>query len=332
MTDEQLVEILKECGTAVQSKIYESVRSASVESLSAVHSEKKEDTIYQIDRDVEDDLIRVLEKYSCAAGGFLVMAEGIGDSDEGLQLGDDPKYAIMIDPIDGTRGIMYNKRSAFFLAGVALNRGKATRLSDIFVAVMVELPTSKQYLADTLWAIRGKGANAETLNLHTGGKSRRTIGGSKAKTIIGGFAQFARFFPPGREILSSIEDELIMTIAPSNPTGKALVFEDQYISTGGQLYEMLSGRDRFIADIRASLYDYLRKQNKPVGHVCHPYDICTMLIAKEAGIIITDQKGNDFDTPFDLHFPVNWVGYANTHIRDEVEPIIQKLFKKHSLQ
>ena len=35
--------------------------------------------------------------------------------------------------------------------------------------------------------------------------------------------------------------------------GKAACFEDQYLSTGGQLYELMAGHDRFIADIRPLL-------------------------------------------------------------------------------
>ena len=50
---------------------------------------------------------------------------------------------IIIDPIDGTRGLMYDKRSAFFLAGAAPNRGDSTTLQDIEVAAMVELPTTR---------------------------------------------------------------------------------------------------------------------------------------------------------------------------------------------
>src|SRR5687768_11641015 len=109
MTEIELLGMLKACGDAVQRKVYQSVRNADIELLSAVQEEKKEDTIYQIDRDVEDDLVAVLDEYSTRAGGFNIIAEGIGGSEDGLQLGIDPRYAIIIDPIDGTRGIMYNK-------------------------------------------------------------------------------------------------------------------------------------------------------------------------------------------------------------------------------
>jgi hypothetical protein len=118
---------------------------------------------------------------------------------------------------------------------------------------------------------------------------------------------------------------------PDIPAGKAVIFEDQYISTGGQLYEMLMGHDRFIADIRNILYKKLAKEGKKPGHVCHPYDICTKMIASEAGIIITDVYGTRLDAPLDVLSPVDWIGYANANIRAEVEPILQHLLKKYGL-
>ena len=60
---------------------------------------------------------------------------------------------------------------------------------------------------------------------------------------------------------------------------KALIFDDQYISTGGQLAELISGHDRFLADIRPLAYGKLGFRT---SLVCHPYDICTALIAREA--------------------------------------------------
>ena len=50
---------------------------------------------------------------------------------------------LIVDPIDGTREIMYDKRAAWSLAAVAPNRGPDTRLRDVEVSVMTELPTSK---------------------------------------------------------------------------------------------------------------------------------------------------------------------------------------------
>src|SRR5204862_3107387 len=70
----------------------------------------------------------------------------------------DALIRVIVDPIDGTRGIMYDKRAAWSLAGVAPNKGPSTSLRDIEVAAMTELPTSKMGRADVLWAIKGHGA------------------------------------------------------------------------------------------------------------------------------------------------------------------------------
>ncbi len=79
----------------------------------------------------------------------------------------DAKIRLIVDPIDGTRGIMYDKRPAWALAGVAPNKGPGTRLRDIEVAVMTELPTSKMGSADVLWATRGGGADGRREPFHS---------------------------------------------------------------------------------------------------------------------------------------------------------------------
>lgn len=336
MNKTQIVELLHEIGFAVCDKIVDCLKSQSLEQLSAVHKEEETDVIYQIDRDIELVIVELLEKHAEALGGIVLLAEGIGDEHNGLVLprgiaAEDAQLRMIMDPIDGTRGIMYDKRAAFFLVGVAKNKGKQTVLNDIEVALMTELPTSKSYLSDTLYAIKGEGAIANTRNILTGEIKAKKISPSKASTIIGGFAQLARFFPPGRAILAAIEDEMIETIDPTLGNGKAFIFEDQYISTGGQLYELMMGHDRFIGDIRSILYQSLKVQGKAAGHVCHPYDICVLLIAQEAGLIVTNPKGEPLDLPMDLLSPVDWLGFANQKIYDEVFPILSQLLIKHQL-
>jgi fructose-1,6-bisphosphatase/inositol monophosphatase family enzyme len=335
MNHELVIRMLIEAGRVVREKVYTSLQTSSAEQLSEVYAEKNEDTIYTIDREVEEVLMPVLDKYASQLGGLVIVAEGIGEeSDVVLPQSfsvDQAKVRVIIDPIDGTRGIMYNKRAAFFLAGAAPNKGADTMLSDIEVSVMMELPTTKQFKADVLWAQKNKGCFAQTDNLISGETLPQKIQPSRAKTIIGGFAQLARFFPPGRDILSKIEDELIHMLVPSNPGGKALVFEDQYISSGGQLYEMLMGHDRFVADVRGLLYAYLKTLGKEGGHVCHPYDVCAHLIGTEAGLVITDGKGDPLQSQMDLHSEINWVGYANKDIEQQIKPLLMDLLKKHHL-
>lgn len=329
-------DVLCKVGHLVCQKVHAALRGNSIEERSAIYKEGEDDTIYQIDRDVEEILVPVLEEHAAALGGVVLIAEGIGEDTSGLILpagssAEKARLRIIIDPIDGTRGIMYDKRSAFFLAGAAPNKGPATSLQDIEVAVMTELPTSRSLLSDTVWAIKGQGAQAFTRHLATDKQTSRAIAPSRAKTIIGGFAQLARFFPPGRDLLARIEDELIETLLPDRPEGKAVIFEDQYISSGGQLYELLMGHDRFTADIRPLLYRKLAQEGHRAGHVCHPYDVCTFLIAAEAGVVVTDAFGQPLNAPLDVRSPVDWIGYANERIRQEVEPVLQGLLRKYGL-
>ena len=102
----------------------------------------------------------------------------------------------------------------------------------------------------------------------------------------------SRFFPGVREELAAIDDEVVAAaLGPTQP-GKAHCFEDQYLSTGGQLFELMAGHDRFVSDLRPLMQPVLAKRGQALGLCCHPYDICTALIAKECGVIVTDVTDN----------------------------------------
>ena len=81
------------------------------------------------------------------------------------------------------------------------------------------------------------------------------------------------------------------------------MFDDEYISSGGQLHELMVGHDRFVADLRPLVdADAL---------ACHPYDVCTAMLLEEAGGVVTDPHGAPLEAPLDNTSPVAWVGYAN---------------------
>lgn len=321
MNHQAALQLLKRLGEAVRLQVASSLQRQSAEQRAAIYQEGADDTIFQIDRDVEQVLLPILQAEAAALGGISVIAEGVAAETLGVTKGEDPALTLLCDPIDGTRGIMYDKRSAFFLAGVAPYKPDAT-LRDIEVAVMVELPTSRAYLSDTLWAIRGEGAKRETLNILTGARTAVTLTPSKAKTIYQGFGQVVRFFPPGRAVLAAIDDEVVQTLLPDAPAGKAMSFEDQYISSGGQQYELLVGHDRWVADIRTRLFDSPSFVGKTRGHCCHPYDLAASLIAEEAGVVLTNADGEALDCPLDTTTDVDWIGYANAGLRDLIQPVL----------
>ncbi len=226
---------------------------------------------------------------------------------------------------------MYQKRSAWVLTGVAPNRGAQTNLSDIELAIQTEIPLVKQHLSDCLWAVRGEGAHAERFNRLTNEKTEITLQPSRAKTIAHGYAGIARFFPGARDELASIDEEIVYgALGPVSP-GKAHCFEDQYASSGGQLYELMAGHDRFVADLRPLMENLLGERGASLGICCHPYDLCTELIAHEAGVIVTDVYGARLSAPLAVEPNVAWAGYANENIRAQIESLLQAALAKRGV-
>lgn len=324
-------------------RIHELVRDAVVvecqklqlEQLAAVSDDDAEgDTIYAIDRVSEPLLIEMFQQEVATLAPLILVAEGIEGGELVLPAGateKDAVWRVVVDPIDGTRGLMYQKRSAWILTGVARNRGADTNLGDIELAVQTEIPLVKQHLSDVLWAIRGEGAHAERFNRLTQEKQPLALRPSRATTIRHGFAMVARFFPGARDELAAIDEEIVLgALGPVQP-GKAHCFEDQYLSSGGQLYELMTGHDRFVADLRPLVESLLNRRGVSLGICCHPYDICTELIARETGIIVTDERGEKLQAPLRIDPDIAWVGYANDAIRAEIEPLLREALIRRGL-
>jgi hypothetical protein len=179
--------------------------------------------------------------------------------------------------------------------------------------------------------LRGQGAQAERFDRSTGESRSIRLQPSRAHTIRHGFACISRFFPGVREELAAIDEEVVRGALGDVEHGKAHCFEDQYLSSGGQLYELLAGHDRFIADLRPQMEPVLKKRGLSSGICCHPYDLCTELIARELGVIVTNEHGDPLTAPLHVHADVAWCGYANEHIRDEIEPLLQNALKRRGL-
>lgn len=294
-------------------------------SLAGVADVRGGDTIYTIDEHGEEILFAFCEEWAKEAP-FVLISEGIEGSGwrvfpEGAQT-IDAAFLMIVDPIDGTRNIMYNKRAAWILSGIAPNKGEgSTTLADIEAAVMTEVPTTRHLFSDQLWATTGGGAFREAQNLLTGERKLLPLRPSQSDNLAHGFASIVKFFPPAKGAIAVFEEKLLASVAPDEGENP-LVFDDQYISTGGQLYEILVGHDRFLADLRPVFFDAL---GLPKKLVCHPYDICTEIIAREAGVIVTDENGAPLSAPLDIRAPVAWAGYANAALQARIQPRLLEL-------
>ena len=326
-----LLEPLLDLHQRLRNDIVAATGRQQIDSLAAVAREEAADTIYAIDVVGE----AVIERFAETLAGdhsFVLVAEGLHGGRR-CYGGDDAsaEWVIIVDPIDGTRGLMYQKRSAWILTGVAPNRGPTTSLRDVMLAVQTEIPLVKQHLSDQLWAVRGGGAVARRFNRLTNETVPIQLRPSTATTIEHGYASVVRFFPGARDELAAIDEGIVFGALGPNAPGKAHCFEDQYTSTGGQLYELVAGHDRFIADLRPLMRPVLAARGLPPALTCHPYDICTALIAEESGVIVTDPYGEPIDAPMNVDAEVAWVGYANGHIRDQIQPRLQDALRSRGV-
>jgi hypothetical protein len=280
------------------------------------------DTIYAIDKVSEIAVLAWFEKNWPRRWPVELVMEGLDETHGAVTFprGTPVKatlFKCILDPIDGTRGLMYDKRSAWSLAGLAPQRGPKTNLSDIVVAAMTELPTTKGSFADQLSVVRGGAVRAARTNLSSGKSRKFSPRPSSAKGLAHGFASFAKFFPPGKAWLAEREEALFAALGDG-----AEIFDDQYLSSGGQLYELLMGHDRFVADLRPLAFAALKVRT---SLACHPYDLCTALIAQALGCVITAPDGKPLRVPLDTTTPVAWVGYANATLAKRIGPELRKV-------
>jgi fructose-1,6-bisphosphatase/inositol monophosphatase family enzyme len=328
---QRIIDRLRELQRQIRQTLLDA-RSQS--NLHAVHRTSSADTIFEIDVLIEPVIVEFCEEWSRELP-MVVIAEGIEpETGRTFPAGiseDQAQVRIIMDPIDGTRGLMYDKRSAWSLAGVAPNQGPATRLSDIQIAVMTELPTSKMAWSDVLWSIKGQGAHGDREPLYPELITKRSslpLSPSQAQSVDHGFAMVSNFFPGCKVIAGELTEFLAEKLLGKDFAARAEPFDDQYISTGGQFYELIVGHDRFNADLRPLFY----KLQGRAGLACHAYDACTALIAQEAGVIVTDGLGQPLDGPLDVTTGLSWAIYANPRLQQTIEPLLQAFFHSRGLR
>jgi hypothetical protein len=329
---ERLRELLCALESHIQRSVVRAREEHSADALSEIVSVTSSDTIFRIDRLSEDAVGEWFEANWPGDWPVEIVMEGLAD-DELLVFPrgtttSSLRFKCIIDPVDGTRSLMYDKRPAWVLAGVAPHRGEANRLSDIAVAAMTELPVSKQSRADQISAVRGAGRAgivAERCNLETGETRSIAPRPSSATDLHHGFASIARFFPQAKVMLAEFEQALFERLYGADEANELAIFDDQYICSGGQLYELLMGRDRMLGDLRPEALERLRH---PAPLACHPYDVCTVLILHEAGCPILSPSGAPLDAPLDTTTSVSWIGFANEDLARHVWPAFEAVYRE----
>ena len=301
---------LVEVGEAVRDDVLRVCRTAGVEQLAAYDDSGPGDTAFAIDRVSEARLVELVEGLGVPV---LLVAEGLDPA--GLAVGDGPPaWTLLVDPLDGTRQLAHQKRSAWVLLGAAPGTGGT--LADLEVSVAVEVPTVKAGAADVLSAVRGEGTDGVRVDLRHGARRPLPVRPSTARGLEQGYGGVARYFPGAREELAAIDDAVARRVLGPARAGKAQCFEDQYC-TGGTLVELAVGHDRWACDLRPLL------GTARAGICAHPYDLAGWRVAAEAGVHVVRPDGSPLDDPLDLTSDVAWAAYANDAVRALVEPALQ---------
>ncbi|MDZ7311591.1 MAG: hypothetical protein ONB45_09945 [candidate division KSB1 bacterium] len=311
--------------------------------ISQVASLTAADTIYGIDVVAESALLHFLEAHQNEVPAFLLVGEF--ERGEAISFGKgQPQFRVLLDPVDGTRLLMHKKSSGWILTGIAPERGDDTRLSDIFFALQTELPTPKQVYADTFWASAHTLSAGVRQNLFTGEQSILRLQTDAASDLHHGFISFVNLFPRGKALISAIEEEFLYSPsvltqpAPQNADPEKTlvktetqVFEDQHLSTGGQLYALMTGQLRLVVDLRSALNVHWRAHRKTTILCAHPYDLATWLIAQQSGVILCSLDGSSLDGPTHPTAEIGWIGFANLTLAQRYLPSLLQVFRRHEL-
>lgn len=327
-----LRELLCELQNTIRDALIAARETAAID-FAAIAGQTQADTIYEVDRVSETAILGWFRAHWPSREPVELVMEGLEDGEittfPPRTSVENTKWKCILDPIDGTRGLMYDKRSAWSLAALAPQKGAQTSLSDIVMAAMTELPTSKAWRSDQVSGLKGcgrEGLICHAINGQNHQKSPLLLQPSGARDFKHGFASTARFFPEGKSLLALVEEELWDELYGLGSTRSPLIFDDQYICTGGQIYETLAGHDRMVGDLRPFA---LQKLGLETSLTCHPYDICTAFLLQEAGGIVEAPDGSPLDAPLDTTSPVAWMGYANPTLAETVRPILSRLMQKH---
>ncbi len=228
-----------------------------------------------------------------------------------------PPLRALIDPVDGTRSLMHDMRSAWALTGIAPDRGPATRLSDIELAVQTELPTTSAGAYHVLWARRGQGAWIARHDVATGRELERApLRARPEDAIENGYLCFTRFLAVERPLVAALEQRFLERIIAAHALSPRLLYDDQYLCSAGQLFLTVTGRYRMLADLRGWLH---RTRGIP-NFTAKPYDLAALLICREAGVPVLDEHFAPLDAPLDTETKLSVIAFANEALRARLEP------------
>ncbi|MDZ4772955.1 MAG: hypothetical protein SGI72_07445 [Planctomycetota bacterium] len=321
-----LFELARELRFAARKALLGALADGRLDQLMRAHSIGAGDVTYGIDVPTEAVLDRWLVR-TAQSEPISLLTEDAGWRHRGpnghggvrdLAGFDHGGVRIVVDPIDGTRNLMADVRSAWSVIAIAGAGESEPRMSDVEGGVLAEIPDSR-------------GGDARVFRATSDGRVRLSIESVDGllvrqdgiwqcdddARVDNGYFPFFRYSHDMRPAIAQIEADFFARLEQMESAELRTCYDDQYISNGGQLALVTLGTYRMIADLRAFL---AAKRGRPTL-TCKPYDCAgAILVARAAGCVVTDAGGGELDFPLDVSTPVSFVAFANAATRARLEP------------
>lgn len=327
---EKLASLLWHAHRHMRDGLRHALAHQTASTLAAATATVEVDTIFGIDQIAEHLLFEYLAAHQHEAPAFLLVGEfETGDT---LKFGTgEPQFRVLFDPIDGTRLVMCGKLSGWILSGIFPEKGEATRLSETLFALQTEIPLPKYLHTETLWAVPGKGAHRLVENLSTHEFSLALRRADTAADLRHSFVSFVNIFQHGKTAIAALEEDFLRRALAGHENEPALVFEDQHLSSAGQLHALVAGQTKLVVDIRPLLNRVLQRRGKATMLCSHAYDLCTWLIAHEAGAIVLSPNGEPFDGATHAAAETAWIGFTNRALAERYQEMLRHTLQQHEL-
>lgn len=225
---------------------------------------------------------------------------------------------IAIDPVDGTRNLMFGLRPAWTVIGAAPPGPGPPRLGDVTYGCVAELPLAHQDRVRVYRAHRDGIASRTLLDLRGLEAPREVPLGPSADTRADhGYFPFFRYRADQRPKLAEIEAAFFRRIAEEEGAEVDHCYDDQYIASAAHMVLLAEGTYRMVCDLRGHL---AAVEGRPTL-TAKPYDVAGALpIAVACGCRFESAGGGPLDLPLDATTPVSWVGYTNAGTQLRLSP------------
>ncbi|MEM7310384.1 MAG: hypothetical protein AAF682_27150 [Planctomycetota bacterium] len=225
---------------------------------------------------------------------------------------------IAFDPIDGTRNLMAELRSAWTVVSFAPPGDGAPRQRDVSAGIVAELPTRLAAIYRVFHAERGGPCAYAERSLATGeAQLENELTADDDDRPDHGYLPFFRYRPEHRPALARLEAAFFERLERHEDADLRSVYDDQYISNAGQLALLSLGTYRAVFDARALVAQRLGEPTV----TSKPYDVAGAIVcAQAAGAVVLGADGGELDFPIDTETPVHFSGYANEATRRRLEP------------